>query len=165
MLTIPLRRLKPRALFCLVFCLMFGLVFGLVFGPMFGPMFGLPLTALLTAPVQAQTAPATSPARPDPLDPKAHVPAVRYEPSLTPVRRAGDDKPVAWRDANDAVARIGGWRAYAREAQQPDPAPSPTRAAAPAPAPAVTPPVTPPATPPATPAAQVHPAGHAGNQP
>ena len=26
--------------------------------------------------------------------------------------------PLAWREANDAVERIGGWRAYAREAQR-----------------------------------------------
>lgn len=28
-----------------------------------------------------------------------------------------DETPVSWREANDAVGRIGGWRAYAREAQ------------------------------------------------
>ena len=26
---------------------------------------------------------------------------------------------MAWKDANDNAARIGGWRAYAREAQAP----------------------------------------------
>lgn len=38
-----------------------------------------------------------------------------------------EGKVLPWRQANDAVGRIGGWRAYAREAQnagpQHDPAP------------------------------------------
>lgn len=29
-----------------------------------------------------------------------------------------DAKPIPWREANDTVGRIGGWQAYAREAQQ-----------------------------------------------
>ncbi|MBL8359681.1 MAG: hypothetical protein JNN18_04240 [Rubrivivax sp.] len=96
------------------------------------------LTMLLAAQAQAQSP--TAP-RPDPLDPKAQVPALRYESSFAQVRRAGDDKPLAWREANDAVAGIGGWRVYAREAQQPDPAAAnkpaaPTQAPAPSPAPA-----------------------------
>ena len=33
-------------------------------------------------------------------------------------------RPSSWREANDTAARIGGWRAYVREAQQPDPAAS-----------------------------------------
>lgn len=71
----------------------------------------------------AQTPP--SPARqPDPLDHGAKVPAVAYESAFSRYRRAGDDKAIPWREANDTAARIGGWRAYAREAQQPDPAPS-----------------------------------------
>ena len=73
------------------------------------------LTLLLAAPAQAQT---PIPTRPDPLDPKVQVPSVRYESSFAQFRRIGDDKPVAWREANDAVARIGGWRVYAREASQ-----------------------------------------------
>jgi hypothetical protein len=59
--------------------------------------------------------------RPDPLDPQATVPALKYESAFGP-RRTADDKPLSWREANDNVARIGGWRVYAREAQQPGPA-------------------------------------------
>jgi hypothetical protein len=62
-------------------------------------------TMLLVAQAQAQS-PTTN--RPDPLDPKAQVPSVRYESSFAQFRRIGDDKPLAWREANDAVARIGG---------------------------------------------------------
>ncbi|MGE4239532.1 hypothetical protein [Ramlibacter sp.] len=112
------------------------------------------MTALLAAQAQAQPTTTTA-ARPDPLDPKAQVPAMRYESSLGQSRRSGDDKPLAWRDANDAVARIGGWRVYAREAQQPDAPPSTPPAVAPAQSPASTPAA---ATKPA-------PAGHGGHKP
>lgn len=76
--------------------------------------------ALFTA--QAQT-PKTG-NRPDPLDPAAAVPPPDYVSSLRPDRRAAPDKPLSWREANDTVARIGGWRAYTREARQPEPAPA-----------------------------------------
>ena len=88
------------------------------------------------AALAAQAQPAVPSARPDPLDPKANVPALTYPSSLSQYRRADDGKPVSWRDANDTVTRIGGWRVYAREAQQPDAAASaPARPANPAPAP------------------------------
>ncbi len=80
--------------------------------------------ALLIAAVTAQSQTAARAVRPDPLDPKASVPALTYESSFSRYRRLGDEKPVSWREANDTVARIGGWRVYAREAQQPDPAPA-----------------------------------------
>ncbi len=74
------------------------------------------------------------------MNPKAQVPALRYESAFAQFRRVGGDQPLAWREANDAVARIGGWRTYAREAQQPDaaatPVPGPVPATAPASAPA-----------------------------
>lgn len=57
---------------------------------------------------------------PDPLDPKASVPLVVYQSPLGDYRRLGEDKQVPWREANDTVNRIGGWRTYAREAQQPE---------------------------------------------
>lgn len=79
-----------------------------------GLLFALCLTA------QAQSNPGAT--RPDPLDPRASVPAPVYRSSLAAHRRAGEDKPVTWREANDTVTRIGGWRAYTREAQQPEPA-------------------------------------------
>ncbi len=121
-------------------------------------------TLLLAAQAQAQSPTAT---RPDPLDPKAQVPSVRYESSFAQFRRIGDDKPVTWREANDAVARIGGWRVYAREAQQPDPATA-EKPSAPALAPAQTPLIAPaPAPAPAlapAPAAKPMPAGQSGHK-
>jgi len=86
------------------------------------------LAASLLATLTAQAQPAAKAARPDPLDPKASVPTLSYESSFSQYRRLGDEKPVSWRDANDTVTRIGGWRVYAREAQQPDPAPAATPA-------------------------------------
>jgi len=91
-------------------------------------------TLLVATQAQAQS---SSTPRPDPLDPKAQVPSVRYESAFAKFRRIGDDKPVTWREANDTVARIGGWRVYAREAQQPDPAAA-AKQAAPSAAPAST---------------------------
>ena len=82
------------------------------------------LAASLLATLTAQAQPAAKAARPDPLDPKASVPALSYVSSFSQYRLLGDEKPVSWRDANDTVTRIGGWRVYAREAQQPDPAPA-----------------------------------------
>ena len=77
-------------------------------------------TAALLEALAAQAQPVAKTARPDPLDPAASVPALRYTSAFAPSRQLGDDKPLSWRDANDTVTRIGGWRVYAREAQQPD---------------------------------------------
>lgn len=82
------------------------------------------LVGLSLAALAAQAQPAGKTARPDPLDSTASVPALRHASSLPTTPRPGDDKPISWRDANDTVARIGGWRVYAREAQQPDPLPA-----------------------------------------
>ena len=86
------------------------------------------LAALSTAPLTAQAQPAARPepraAKPDPLDPKASIPTLSYQSSFTQYRRLDESKPISWREANDTVTRIGGWRVYAREAQQPDPAPA-----------------------------------------
>ena len=93
--------------------------------------------ALLAALPLAQAQPA--PSRPDPLDAQAQVPPAVHTSPLATYRRLGDDRRVPWPEANATVNRIGGWRAYAREAQQPADAASATpKAAAPAPAPVPT---------------------------
>ena len=70
----------------------------------------------------------------DPLNPQAQVPAVIYTSPLATYRRLGEDKRVPWTQANETVNRIGGWRSYAREAQQPDTmAPGPVPQVGPAP--------------------------------
>ena len=89
------------------------------------------LVALSIAAFTAHAQPAAPATRPDPLDPKANVPALTYQSSFSQYRRLDDGKPISWREANDTVARIGGWRVYAREAQQPDPTPAPKPAGPP----------------------------------
>lgn len=87
------------------------------------------LSASLTA-LTAHAQPGAPGTRPDPIDPKASIPTLSYQSSFSQYRRLDDGKLISWRDANDTVTRIGGWRVYAREAQQPDVAPtaSPTAA-------------------------------------
>ena len=76
----------------------------------------------------------TQPSTPNPLDPQAQVPATVYTSPLSTYRRLGEDRRVPWPQANETVNRIGGWRSYAREAQQPDTAaPGPVSQTGPAP--------------------------------
>jgi hypothetical protein len=56
--------------------------------------------------------------RPDPLEAKAATAPLVYRSALTAYKKsASEPPPLAWRQANETVERIGGWRAYAREAQ------------------------------------------------
>lgn len=110
------------------------------------------LALLSAAPlVQAQGTPGRM-ERADPLDARARVPAAVYQSPLAGYRRLGEDRRISWKEANETVNRIGGWRAYAREAQQPDAAasapgtgkapaavPAPAPSSAPAPGAAATP--------------------------
>lgn len=52
------------------------------------------------------------------VPPAANV--LRYESVFARYRSYRDEKTGSWREANETVDRIGGWRAYAKEAQQPD---------------------------------------------
>lgn len=88
--------------------------------------------------VAALPAAAQTPApRPDPTDPAAATAPLSHRSALAGYRRgaAADAPPQDWRAANDQVERIGGWRAYAREATAPAPAasavPAPAAASAP----------------------------------
>ncbi len=76
------------------------------------------LLCLVFLSAQAQAQPTSTALRPDPLDAKATVPALSYESAMAQYRRLSEERVVSWREANEAVARIGGWRVYAREAQQ-----------------------------------------------
>lgn len=82
--------------------------------------------------VAAQAAPATPARLPDPTDARQPVPPLVHRSALAPASAAAlDSPPVAWPAANAQVGRIGGWRAYAREAGA-GPASAPTPATAPA---------------------------------
>lgn len=74
-------------------------------------------TSLLSTPLHA----ASPPPAPDPADPQATVPATVWHSALTRFRPGSDADARVWRDANDEVARIGGWRTYLREALAPEP--------------------------------------------
>jgi hypothetical protein len=70
-----------------------------------------------------RAAPAAQPANPagggdrsDPVDPGVAVPALLHRSAFDRYRAMSDENVGSWRDANDLVGRIGGWRAYAREA-------------------------------------------------
>lgn len=69
----------------------------------------------------------------DPTDPRASVPSATYRSGLSDYRAYTEQDVRSWRDVNDEAKRIGGWRAYAREARpdespgSPAPAPGETR--------------------------------------
>lgn len=62
--------------------------------------------------------PALAAPRPDPADPAASAPKLQHRSALADYKRRADPTPSDWKAANDLVERIGGWRAYAREAAQ-----------------------------------------------
>ena len=57
--------------------------------------------------------------KPDPLGASAVVTPAVHESAFQSYRRHTDVTPRDWRTTNDNVGRIGGWRAYAREANAP----------------------------------------------
>ena len=60
--------------------------------------------------------------RPDPMDTSVSVPALTYDSSFARYRPFAEQEVASWRETNDTAGRIGGWRAYARDARQPEPA-------------------------------------------
>ena len=114
----------------------------------------------------AVTAPSATAASGDPTDARAPVPLVQYRSPFHDYRTFGDSVRTPWRQANDEVARIGGWRTYLREAQQAreavEAADASGRAQSPIPANEKAP-VTPPATA-SEPTAKPAPGGHANHK-
>ncbi|MDP2004853.1 MAG: hypothetical protein Q8K45_04190 [Rubrivivax sp.] len=84
----------------------------------------LTLAALLACPLasRAQERPAERPIAglPEALNAGAAVPPVTHTSAFLRYRRLGDTPVGSWRDANDTVTRIGGWRVYTREAHAPE---------------------------------------------
>ncbi len=63
----------------------------------------------------------------------ASVAGLTYRSALENYQPYSAQQVQPWRESNDNVGRIGGWRAYAKEMNQPDGAPSPkTEAGTPA---------------------------------
>lgn len=76
------------------------------------------LTALGTYSAGAQT-----PVTPLPQGPSPESSApVLYQSALEGYRPYSDEKVLSWKDSNDMVGKIGGWRVYAKEAQGAQPA-------------------------------------------
>ena len=76
-----------------------------------------------TAPMAASQASSPVPATPAAANSGANPSAFDgYKPYI-------DETLGNWKAANDNVARIGGWREYAKQAQQPDDTPAPTNKA------------------------------------
>lgn len=75
------------------------------------------LLALL--PLAALTARGQATSRPDPLNAGAAVPPVIHESSFARYGAFSEQEVAPWKDTNDTAGSIGGWRAYAREAREP----------------------------------------------
>ena len=85
------------------------------------------ITLALASSLAAQAAPPAA-------APQSTAPP-RPGPALDGYQQFDDAASVPWKDANDAVGRIGGWKAYAREAQAGGTTDPATAAPAPAKAP------------------------------
>ncbi len=85
----------------------------------------LPALALTVAAAAQAGHDAPTAGRASPLDARVDVPAVTYESAFARYRPHADQALRPWKDANDNVGRIGGWRSYAREAAQEEPAVAP----------------------------------------
>lgn len=102
------------------------------------PLWAVAGLSLVLVPAKAQT-PAATPATPqlavatgtraDPADPKAPVPTTLYVSPLRAYQGFAEPQVAPWRETNELVRQRGGWRAYAREAREPDSAPTAAPAA------------------------------------
>ena len=102
------------------------------------------LSTSIAAGVAAQTSapPLAARAMPKTADSQPAAGTTSYRSVFDGYVATSEDKPVSWREANGLVGSIGGWRVYAREAQQPTPANTApaARTGSPAPANAAPPP-------------------------
>lgn len=62
---------------------------------------------------------AQTPALAPPASEASSASTLTYRSAFEGYKPYADDKLLNWRQANDATGRIGGWRAYAKEARQP----------------------------------------------
>ena len=83
---------------------------------------------LLVGHASAQT---NKPAPPDSAAPTVAASSTPFKSAFEGYQAYSDDKMTNWRAANDEVARIGGWREYAKQAQELDVKPVATPASAP----------------------------------
>ena len=60
----------------------------------------------------------TAAAQSDEISPPAPVTRLEYHSVLTQYQPYREQVLIPWRESNDTVAKIGGWRVYAKEARQ-----------------------------------------------
>jgi len=75
--------------------------------------------------VEAQDRSTEPASRSNPADSTVQVPSAVYRSAFAGYHGFAEQKVADWRESNDKVGQIGGWRAYAREAKTPDPAQRP----------------------------------------
>ena len=68
---------------------------------------------------QAPAVPASGPPSTATASDPASSSLIGFESAFQSYRSYADERMASWSQANDQVGRIGGWRAYAREAQEP----------------------------------------------
>ncbi|AKJ27143.1 hypothetical protein AAW51_0452 [Caldimonas brevitalea] len=64
----------------------------------------------------AHAQPSAAPTRPAASAPATQPGGATYRSAFEGYRRYADEQVVPWKEANDHVGRIGGWRTYAAEA-------------------------------------------------
>lgn len=81
------------------------------------------LLTVLVLPLWAGVAHAQTPAPPAPAATTTQAAPAAFRSALEGYQPYTDEKIVSWKEANDNVGRIGGWREYAKEAAQAAPGP------------------------------------------
>ena len=89
----------------------------------------LALLAGLLVPLWTNVAHAQIPAPPAPAATATPATPAAYRSAFEGYQPYTDEKIVNWKEANDTVGRIGGWREYAKEASRPEPEPQAPAAA------------------------------------
>lgn len=86
-------------------------------------MLRLPVLVLLPCAAMLLLSPvAVAQTHSDPVAATTAVPPMIYESPFARYRTYVDQDVAPWRESNDTAGWIGGWRVYAREAQEPQPA-------------------------------------------
>jgi len=67
----------------------------------------------------------SAPATPDPKNAAPASVTLSYRSAFADYRAYSEQAVGSWREANDNVGKIGGWRVYAKEARQPEGTPAP----------------------------------------
>ena len=111
------------------------------------PILGMPHVCVTLAVATSASLSGVSYAQHDHAAMPAYAPAsvvpspapLKFDSVLSRYKPMTDQKLGSWREANDTVTRIGGWRTYLKEAQSPDAKTTPPAVASDAPATPATP--------------------------